>query len=67
MNNSGILVRALIIGVAAGLAVFGTFYGFFISHRELDIQPSSASWLGIAAFFAGFIISWLYFQFKARR
>ena len=60
-------MKSLAIGAVAGLAVFGMFYGFFISHRELDVQPSSARWLGVAVFLAGFVISWLYLQMKAKR
>jgi len=67
LNSGAILMRSLAIGAAAGLAVFAMFYGFFISHRELDVQPSSARWLGLAVFFAGFVISWIYFQMRAKR
>ena len=47
--------------------MFGIFYGFFTSHRELGLEPSSARWIGIAVFFLGFIISWIYYQMRARR
>jgi len=67
LNSGAILMKSLAISVVAGLAVFGMFYGFFISHRELEIQPSSARWLGVAVFFAGFVISWIYFQMRSRR
>ena len=67
MNSGSIILRSLAIGAAAGLAVFGIFYGFFISHSELGAEPSSARWIGIAVFFLGFIISWIYYQMRARR
>ena len=67
MNSGSIILRSLAIGAAAGLAVFGIFYGFFTSHRELGLEPSSARWIGIAVFFLGFIISWIYYQMRARR
>lgn len=60
-------MKSLAIGAAAGLAVFATFYGFFISHRELDVQPASAGRLGLAVAFAAFVISWFYLQMRARR
>src|SRR5436305_679867 len=47
LNSGSIILKSLAIAAVAGLAVFGIFYGFFISHRELGIEPSSARWAGI--------------------
>ena len=67
MNSGSIILKSLAIAAVAGLGVLGIFYGFFTSHRELGIEPSSARWAGIAVFFLGFIISWIYYQMRARR
>ena len=55
------------MGVALGLAAWGAFYFFFLSHRELGIQPASAAWLGILGFAIGAVGGLIYFGARANR
>jgi hypothetical protein len=40
-------------GRCPGTGGMGMFYFFFLSHRELGIQPASAAWLGVLGFALG--------------
>ncbi|MGE5323857.1 MAG: hypothetical protein ACM3SW_13395 [Actinomycetota bacterium] len=55
------------MGALLGLAAWGTFYLFFLSHRELGIQPASAIWIGVLGFAIGLVTGLIYFAVKGNR
>ncbi len=55
------------ISVAAAVATYAVFYGFFITHQELGVEPSTAYRVALGAFLLSLVISWIYFRAKAAR
>jgi hypothetical protein len=62
-----IWLKSLGMGLALGLAAWAMFYFFFLSHRELGVQPASAAWLGILGFAIGAVGGLIYFAMKAKK
>ena len=68
MNKTGSwLVKSLLIGVAVALITFTLFYAFFAIHKELDIRPASAYWMGLLAFLLSATVAMIYFRLRAER
>jgi hypothetical protein len=55
------------ISAAVALATFTLFYGFFTIHRELEVRPISACWLGLLAFLLSAVVTMVYFHMRAER
>ena len=55
------------MGVALGLAAWGAFYFFFLSHRELGVRPGSAIWMGVLGFALGGVGNLVYSAVNTRR
>jgi phosphatidylserine synthase len=66
-KTSSWLVKSLLISAAVALATFALFYGFFSIHKELDVRPTSAYWLGLLAFILSAVVSMIYFRMRAER
>jgi len=64
-NIRSIWLRSVGLGVALGLLAWGMFYFFFLSHRELGVQPASAAWVGALGFALGLVGGLIYFGAKA--
>jgi hypothetical protein len=66
-KSSSVLLKCLGISVAVGLAVCAMFYGLFLSHQELGVEPGKAFRFALIAFILAAIISLLYFRMKSTR
>jgi len=61
------LVKSLLVGIAVALITFTLFYAFFAIHKELDIRPASAYWMGLLAFLLSATVAMIYFRLRAER
>jgi hypothetical protein len=66
-ETSSIVLKAVAVSVAVTVAAYALFYGFFITHQELGVAPSTAYRVAMAAFLLSLLISWIYFRAKATR
>jgi membrane associated rhomboid family serine protease len=66
-KTSSIVLKVVAVSVAVMVATYAVFYGFFITHQELGIEPSTAYRVATAAFLLSLVISWIYFRARAAR
>ena len=61
------MTKALLISAAVALITVVLFYGFFAIHKELEVRPTAAFWMGLLAFLLSAVVSMIYFRFRAER
>jgi hypothetical protein len=61
------MVKSLLISAVVALITVLLFYGFFAIHKELEVRPASAFWLGLLAFLLSAAVSTIYFRFRPGR
>jgi hypothetical protein len=68
MSKTGsMLLKCFGISAAAGAGTCAMFYGLFVSHQELGVEPAVAYRFAVLAFLLTAIVSLVYFRMKAAR
>ena len=68
MNKAGPwMAKSLLVSAAVALITVVLFYGFFAIHKELEVRPASAFWLGLLAFLLSTVVTMVYFRMRAER
>ena len=61
------MVKSFLISAVVALITVLLFYGFFAIHKELEVRPASAFWLGLLAFLLSAAVTMVYFRRRAER